>query len=99
MTIHYKTFPPSLDILFTTTNPAEKKEIHAIMRQHITGYLGYRLDKTINQVEIHSEIEPSAWTMERLYKDLEDWAYGHLYPKADDILVKSADDLDDVSEH
>jgi hypothetical protein len=84
MSIHYKTFPPSLDIVFTTTNPAEKKEIHTIIRGHITGYLGYRLDKTINQVEIHSQVEPSAWTMERLYTDLEHWAYGHLYPKVDD---------------
>jgi hypothetical protein len=95
MTIHYKTFPDSLDIVFTTTNPAEKKEIHTIMRKHITGYEGYRLDKTINQVEIHSQVEPSAWTMERLYKDLEDWAYGHLYPKAETELAQPISDPDD----
>jgi hypothetical protein len=99
MSIHYKTFPPSLDIVFSSHNQQDNKEVHAIMRKHITGYQGFRLNKPLNQVEIHSEVEPSAWTMERLYTDLEDWAYGHLYPKEEESLAKSADDLDDISEH
>ena len=100
MTIHYKTFPDSLDIVFSSHNQQDNKAVHAIMRQHVTGYQGFRLNKQLNQVEIHSEVEPSAWTMERLYKDLEDLAYSHLYPKSDDIVSdKPADSLDDVSEH
>jgi hypothetical protein len=50
------------------------------------------LNKPLNQVEIHSEIEPSAWTLERLYKDLEDWAYGHLYPKPEDDATVQNDE-------
>ena len=98
--IHYKTFPVSLDIVFSSHNPQDNKEVHAIMRKHIKGYEGFRLNKPLNQVEIHSEVEPSAWTLERLYKDLEDWAYGHLYPKPEEeVLDKSIDDLDNISEH
>lgn len=87
MPIHYKTFPQSLDIVFSSHNQQDNKATHAIMREHITGYQGFRLNKQLNQVEIHSEVEPSAWTMERLYKALEDMAYGHLYPKTDEDVA------------
>ena len=94
MTIYNKLIPQSLDIVFSSTNPKELKEIHTIMRENISGYLGFRLNKKEDYLELHAETEPSAWIMERTYKALEDWAYGHLYPKADDGLDKSSDDLD-----
>lgn len=92
MNKYYKEFPVSLDIVFTATQPQDIKEIHAICRKHIKGYGGHRLEKSINQVEFHAEEDISPWDLERLYKDLEDTFYGHLYPKVED-------DLDDVSEH
>jgi hypothetical protein len=92
MNIYYKTFPISLDIVFTATDPKDLKEIHSICRKHIKTYGGFRLDKKLNQVEFHAEQDIGAWDLERLYKELEDMAYGHLYPKEDDSL-------DNVSEH
>jgi hypothetical protein len=100
MPIHYKTFPQSLDIVFSSHNQQDNKATHAIMRKHIVGYEGFRLNKELNQIEIHSEKDIGAWDLERLYQALVDMAYGHLYPKPEDeVLDKSIDVLDNVSEH
>ena len=90
MGIYLKQYPISIDLVWLSTNPAEKKEIHKICRKHIKGYEGYRLNKELDQVEFYAEQDFSDWDLEKLYQELESWAFS---------LEEKPDDLDDVSKH
>ena len=75
MNIYLKPRPDVLDIVFPNYSNEDTKEIHKICRKHIKGYGGHRWNKEHEMIEFHCEQDIGPWDLERLYKELEDWAY------------------------
>lgn len=94
MNIYKYPRPQTLDIVFPNHDANDIKEIHKICRKHIKGYGGHRWNKQEQVIEFHAEEAIGPWTMERLFQELEDWAYQEpeVEPKLDEAQSPPPDE-------
>lgn len=88
MKIYLKSRPEVLDMVFPNWNEKDTKEIHRICRKHWPSYGGHRWLKEQQMIEFHAEQDIGPWDLERLWAELEAWAY----PEAQEEIGKIDED-------
>lgn len=95
MNIYLKQRPDSLDLCFPNHDPKDTKMIHQICRKHWPTYGGHRWNKEHQMIEFHAEQDIGPWDLERLWAELEQWAYPEPELKTEETQTPPADNLED----